>query len=72
MKMTFIPIIIGALNTGTKGLIKGLGDLEKDEWRPSKLQPYWDRPECCGESCRLEETCCHVDSSERPLANADM
>ena len=28
MKVTFIPIIIGALGTVTKGLLKGLGDLE--------------------------------------------
>ena len=28
MKVTFIPIIIGALGTVTKGLIKGLEDLE--------------------------------------------
>ena len=28
MKVTFIPIIICALDTVTKGLIKGLGDLE--------------------------------------------
>ena len=29
MKITFIPIVIGALGTFIKGLIKGLGDLEK-------------------------------------------
>ena len=41
MKVTFIPIVIGAHGTVTKGLIKGLEDLEKgDEWRPSKLQHY--------------------------------
>ena len=28
MKLTFIPIVIGALGTVTKGLIKGLEDLE--------------------------------------------
>ena len=28
MKVTFIPIVIGALGTVTEGLIKGLGDLE--------------------------------------------
>ncbi len=28
MKVTFIPIIIGGLGTVTKGLIKGLEDLE--------------------------------------------
>ena len=28
MKVTFIPIVIGALDTVTKGLLKGLEDLE--------------------------------------------
>ena len=28
MKVTFIPIVIGALGTVTKGLLKGLEDLE--------------------------------------------
>ena len=28
MKVTMIPIVIGALSTVTKGLVKGLEDLE--------------------------------------------
>ena len=28
MKVTIVPIVIGALNTITKGLLKGLEDLE--------------------------------------------
>ena len=28
MKVTIIPIVIGAFGTVTKGLLKGLGDLE--------------------------------------------
>ena len=28
MKVTIVPIVIGALGTVTKGLLKGLGDLE--------------------------------------------
>ena len=28
MKVTFIPIVIGALSTVTQGLIKGVEDLE--------------------------------------------
>ena len=39
MKVNIIPIVIGAFGTVTKGLLKGLEDLE-DEWRPSKLQHY--------------------------------
>ena len=41
------------------------------EWRPSKWQDYWERPEYWEESGRLEETCCHSNSSERPSANVD-
>ena len=69
MKVTSITIVIGVFGTVTKGLLKGLGD----EWRPSKLQQYWERPEYWEESWRLEETCCHSNSSERQLtANTDV
>ena len=50
--MIIIIIII------TKGLLKGLDDLEIH---------CWERPECWEESWRLEETCW-----ERPLANTDV
>ena len=33
---------------------------KEDEWRPSKLQYYWDRPEYWEESLRLEVTCCQL------------
>ena len=40
-KMAVIPIVISLLGTVTKGLVKGMGDLEwKDEWRPFKLLHY--------------------------------
>ena len=32
MKVTIVPIVIGALGTITKGLLKGLEDLEVGEW----------------------------------------
>ena len=69
MPVTIIPIIIGAFGTVTKGLLKGLEDLEVGG--PFKLLHYWERPEYWEESWRLEETCCHSDSSEKPSANAD-
>ena len=68
MKVMIIPIVIGALGTVTTGLLQELENL--DEWRPSKLLHYWDRPEYWEESLRLEETCCHSNSSEKPSANA--
>ena len=68
MQVTIIPMVIGAFETVTKGLLKGL----EDEWRPSKWQQCWERPEYQEESWRLEETCCLSDSSEKPSANADV
>ena len=70
--MTFTPIIICSLATVIKGSIKGLEHLKKeDEWRSSKQLHYWDWPEYCEESWRLEETCCYSEFSERSSANAD-
>ena len=43
-----------------------------DEWRPSKLQHYWERPEYWEESWRLEETGCHSNSREKPSAKTDV
>ena len=74
MKVTIIPIVIGAFGKVTKGLLKDLEDLEDlvTEWRPSRQQHYWKRPEYWEKSWRLEETCCHSNSSERPSDVADM
>ena len=62
MKVTIIPVVLGALCTVTKGSIQGLEDLE------ISLLNYWDRPEYWEESWRLEETWCHSNSSEKPSA----
>ena len=70
MKGTIKPIVIGAFGTVTKGLLKGLEDLE-DEWKPFKLH-YWEWPEYWEESWRLEETCCHSNSCERSSAKTDV
>ena len=43
-----------------------------DEWKPSKLLHYWERPEYWEESWRLEETCCHSNSNGRPSANVEV
>ena len=41
MKVTIIPTVIGALDTETKRLLKGMKDLKlEDEWKPTKLQHY--------------------------------
>ena len=76
MKMTIIPIVIGAFGTATKGLFKGLEDLEVGgRVETIKQQHYWKWPEYWEESWdlrRLEETGCLSISSERPSANADV
>ena len=73
MQVIIIPIVIGAFGTVTKGLLRNWGTWKlSDEWRPSKLLHYWERLEYWGESWRLEETCCHSNSSERPSANVDV
>ena len=65
MHMTIIPIVIRAFGTVTKGLLRDWKTWKlTDEWRPSKLLHYWERPECWEESRRLDETCCHSDSSK--------
>ena len=53
------------ISTRTGRLVK-----KQDEWRPPKLLHYWDRPENWEESWRLDGTCCHSNSSEKPSANA--
>ena len=68
MKVTIIPIVIGALGRVTKGSLKGHEDLEA-KGRVETIETtteYWEG------SWRLEETCCHSNSSEKPSANADV
>ena len=73
IKVTVIQIVIGALGTGTKFLLKELEDLEiEDMWKSSKLQHCWDRLEYWEESRRPKESWYHSDSSEKPPANAGM
>ena len=71
--MTIIPLVIGAFGTVTKGLLKGLEDLEVGN-RVETIQTTallkW--PEYWEEFWRLEETCCHSISSERPSTYADV
>ena len=71
--MTIIPIVIGAFGTVTKGLLKGLEDLEVSGRVETILTTTLLRmARIEEESWRLEETCCHSDSSEKPSANADV
>ena len=71
MKVTIIPIEIGALGTVTKGLVQGLEDLEiGGRGETIQMTAFFDRPEYWEASWRLEETCCLSNPSEKPSANA--
>ena len=72
MKVTFIPIVIGAFGTVTEVLFKGLEVRERrgrvDTTQTTTLlrlvrilKRVW----------RLEESCSHSNFCEKPLANAD-
>ena len=71
MKVTIIPIVIGALGTVTKGLIQGEEDLEIRE-RVETIQTIALLRSARIQRRVLEETRCHSHSCERPLANADV
>ena len=44
MKVTIVPIVISALGTITKGLLKGLEDLEVGGWVETIQTTAWLRP----------------------------
>ena len=69
--MTIISIVIGAFGMVTKGLLKGLEDLEVGGWVEA-IQMIALLKMAREESWRLEETCFHSISSERPSAIADV
>ena len=73
MKVTIVPIVIGAFGTITKGLLKGLEDLEVGG-RVETIQTtaLLRTARIRDESWRLEETCCYSNSSEKPSANTDV
>ena len=73
MKVTIVPIVIGALGAVTKGLLKGLEDLEAGG-RVETIQTTallrtaripWRVPETWGDLQSLS-------SSEKPSANAEV
>ena len=68
--VTMILIVIGALGMIHKSFLSGLKEL-KIRRLVDTIQTT-DRPEYWEESWRLEETCCHSDTSERPSANSDV
>ena len=68
-----VLIVIGTFGTVTKGLLKGLEDLEFGEGvQTTQTAALLRTVRILEESWRLQETCCHSNSSERPSANADV
>ena len=70
MKVIFIPVVIGATSRATKGFIKGLGALKINGLET--IQHYNDLAEYQEESWWLEETCCHLNSAQKPSGNTNM
>ncbi len=71
MKVTIVPVVIGAFGTITKGLSKGLEDLEVGG-RVETIQMTALLRTAKILRRVLEETCYHSNSSEKPSANADV
>ena len=69
MKVTIVPIVIGVLGTITKGLLKGMEDLEVGGWEEAIQTTALLRTARILR--RVRETCRHSDSSEKPSVNAD-
>ena len=57
--VTIIPVVIGVFGTVTKGLLKGLGNLE-----------FWGRLET--KSWRLADSFCHSNICEKPPTKIDV
>ena len=73
MQVTIIPIVIGAFGTVTKGLLKGLEDLEVGG-RVETIQTtaLLRTARILRRVWRREKTCCHSDFSEKPSAISDV
>ena len=70
MKVTIVPIVIGAFGTITKGLLKGLDDFEIGG-RVETIQ-MTALLRTARILRRVLETCCHSNSSEKPSAYTDV
>ena len=70
MKVTIVPIVIGAFGSITKELLKGLDDLEVGG-RVETIQ-MTALLRTAKILRRVRETCCHSNSNEKPSANTDV
>ena len=67
MRVIVVPVVIGALGTIPKCLVRRLEEVKIGE-RVENIQTeaFLGRPEYYEETWRLEETCCRLDPWERP------
>ena len=73
MMVTIVPIVIGAFGTMTKGLLKGLEDLEVGgRIETIQMTALLRTAKILRRFLEIEETCCHSNSSEKPSANANV
>ena len=70
MKVTIIPIVIGALGTVNKGLVQGLEGLEITGWVKTVQTTALLR--LARILRNVPETCCHSNSSRKWSTNADV
>ena len=65
--------VVGALGTIPEKLGERLEEWKiKEESKPSRLPHCYDRLGYSEESWRHEETCCHLDSSEKRTTDASV
>ena len=73
MKVTIIPIIIGALVTLNEGLLKGMEVLEITRRMATiQITVLLRTARILKRVLETKETYCHSNSSEKPSANADL
>ena len=73
MKVTIVPIVIGALGTITKGLLKGLEDLEVGRRvETNQMTALLRTARILRQVLETWEDLLSLRSSEKPSANADV
>ena len=73
LKVTVIPVIIGALATVTKGLVQGLEYLEiRGQVETVQTTALWRSARILRRVQEIKKTCYDSNSSEIPSTNADM
>ena len=73
MIVTILSIVIGAFGTITKGLLKGLEDLRVGgRVETIQMTALLRTARILRRVLRLEETCRHSNTSEKPSTNTDV